>query len=46
MNKVFDSLEQLKQVICDRCCQLVKQPEILRAITQFHWWPSTIICNV
>ncbi len=27
MNRVFDSLEELKEVICERCRQLINQPE-------------------
>ena len=46
MNRVFDTLENLKEVMCERCRQLIKQPEILRALTQFHWWPQPATCNV
>jgi len=50
MNKVFDSqwsagagnLRSLNLRSFYRCCQLIKQPEILLAVSQFHWWLSTM----
>jgi len=46
INRVFDTLENLKEVVCERCRQLIKQPDILRALTQFHWWPQQATCNI
>ncbi len=38
-NRVFDSIRDLEDAQCQRCCQLQKQTESIRAKTLFHWWP-------
>lgn len=39
-NRTFEKIEQLEQVLCERCCVLLKQPEFLRGLTNFHWWKA------
>jgi transposase len=39
-NRVFPSLDELEQVQAERCRWLQDHPEIVRAHTCFHWWPS------
>ncbi len=39
-NKAFVSLEELEQALDQRCSALTDQPDLLKANTQFHWWPS------
>jgi len=46
MNRVFDSLGELEETICERCRQLIKQPQILHAFTQLYWWPQLATSNV
>jgi transposase len=41
-NRVFRSLDELEQVQADRCRWLQAHPEIIRARTQFHWWPASL----
>ena len=38
-NQLFASLQDLEEAQCARCNQLQDQPELVRAATQFHWWP-------
>lgn len=38
VNRIFEKIEDLEQVLCDRCCALLKQHEFIRGLTHFHWW--------
>jgi transposase len=39
-NRVFSSLDELELVQAERCRWLLDHPEVVRAHTCFHWWPS------
>lgn len=39
-NRVFDSVEALEEVVAERCCRLSEEPERIRRLTLFHWWPG------
>ena len=39
-NEYFDSLDELDQVLGQRCCSLADEPDLIRAQTLFHWWPT------
>ena len=39
-NKAFDSLEDLAEILGQRCCALSSQPERIKASTKFSWWPA------
>ena len=39
-NKAFDSLEDLANILGQRCCTLSSQPERIKASTKFSWWPA------
>ena len=41
-NRVFDSIDELEEVIIKRCRELDKQAEVIRAHTLFHWWPEDV----
>lgn len=38
VNESFESLDELEQVIFRRCQVLLEQPELIRGLTNFHWW--------
>lgn len=40
-NRPFESIEQLEEVIAERCIQLTNQPGYVKRFTNFHWWPQT-----
>lgn len=40
-NNSFPDLEQLEQVLFERCRALLKQAELISGLTCFHWWPRT-----
>lgn len=39
-NRVFTSLDELEEVQAERCRWLQDHPELVRAQTCFHWWPT------
>lgn len=39
-NRTFADLDALETALCERCNALDGQADQLRALTQFHWWPS------
>lgn len=41
-NKVFDSLDALEDALIERCRELDRLAEVIRAHTLFHWWPKDI----
>ncbi|MGH2413638.1 MAG: transposase [Microcystaceae cyanobacterium] len=39
-NRTFERIEELEQVLCARCCVLLKQRDFIRGLTHFHWWQA------
>lgn len=39
-NRRFQTLDELEEAQVHRCQTLLNQPEIIRAVASFHWWPS------
>jgi len=39
-NRPFASLDELADALDQRCSVLTDQPEIIKANTNFHWWPA------
>jgi hypothetical protein len=40
VNGYFETIEDLDNVVGQRCVALTHQQEMIRASTLFHWWPS------
>jgi transposase len=40
-NRNFRDVDALQEVQTQRCLTLHTRPEVIRACTQFHWWPHT-----
>ncbi len=40
VNRCFDSLNELEQVLADQCLWLAQQEQIVRSATRFEWWPT------
>jgi transposase len=38
-NRHFQSLDDLEAAQAQRCVVLQQQPETIRALTHYHWWP-------
>jgi transposase len=37
-NRYFEDLDELEEVLIERCRQLNERPELIRSHTCFHWW--------
>jgi len=42
VNRSFQDLDELREVQAARCRTLDTMPEVIRARTYFHWWPTVI----
>ena len=40
-NRYFHDLEEMMEVVAERCRVLAQDPETIRRHTLFHWWPRT-----
>ena len=40
-NRSFPTLDDLETAQVERCAVLQKQPERIRSLTHFHWWPPS-----
>jgi hypothetical protein len=40
-NSTFDTLDQLEEVLFQRCRTLLQQRDLIHGLTCFHWWPLT-----
>jgi transposase len=38
-NRTFKNLDELEEVAVHRCQRLLKQRELIRGLTCYHWWP-------
>ena len=46
-NRSFVNLEELEQVLYERCQVILSQSELVKGITNFSWWPqSASITNI
>jgi hypothetical protein len=41
-NTYFDTIEDLDDVVGERCVALMEQRDVIRASTLFHWWPGQL----
>jgi transposase len=41
-NRHFHTLDELQEVQGQHCLRLQRTPEVIRAHTNFHWWPQTM----
>lgn len=39
-NQYFETIEAVEEAICHRCQELLRCPDFVRGLTQFHWWPT------
>jgi len=42
-NQYFDTIEAVEEAICHRCQELLKRPDLIQGLTQFHWWPNVAL---
>jgi len=39
-NGLFEEIEEVEEVLVQRCVELLDQPEAIRDLTNYHWWPQ------
>ena len=39
VNRYFETIEALDEVVANRCLELISQQDMIRDSTLFHWWP-------
>jgi transposase len=39
-NGLFEEIEEVEEALEQRCVQLLDQPEAIRDLTNYHWWPQ------
>lgn len=40
VNQAFDSIKEVEEIVYQRCLSLLKQQELIRGLTFYHWFPS------
>jgi len=39
-NGIFEAIEEIEEILVERCEQLHDQNEAIRNLTNYHWWPQ------
>ena len=39
-NRLFEEIDELEEVLVERCVELLDQTEAIRDLTNYHWWPQ------
>jgi transposase len=39
-NGLFEEIEEVEEALMQRCVELLDQPEAIRELTNYHWWPQ------
>ena len=39
-NRLFEEIEELEEALVERCVELLEQAEVIRELTNYHWWPQ------
>ena len=37
-NRSFETLDEVEEVLIQRCRQIIDQPDFVRGLTNFSWW--------
>ena len=40
LSRSFENLDELEEILFNRCQQLLQQQDLVRGLTNFHWWPQ------
>jgi transposase len=40
-NRLFEQISEIEDALVERCVQLLDQPEAIRNLTNYHWWPQS-----
>lgn len=39
-NRLFEEIEEVEEALVERCVQLRDQAELIKGLTNYHWWPQ------
>ncbi len=39
-NGLFEQIAEVEEALVERCVELLDQPEVIRDLTNYHWWPK------
>jgi transposase len=39
-NGLFEEIGEMEEALVERCVELLDQPEVIRDLTNYHWWPQ------
>lgn len=42
-NQTVDDLDQLEEIMVQRCRTLLQQPKLIQGLTNYYWWPEDLI---
>ena len=40
VNQAFESMDEMEEVVYQRCRQLLQQQDLIRGLTSYHWLPT------
>jgi len=39
-NRLFEEICEMEQALVERCVELLDQAELIKGLTNYHWWPQ------
>jgi len=39
-NQAFETLDEVEELVAQRCRRLLLQQQLIRGLTFYHWWPQ------
>ena len=39
-NRPFEEIWEIVEALMERCVELLDQPETIKGLTDYHWWPQ------
>ncbi len=39
-NRLFEEIEEIEEALVKRCIELLDQGDLIRDLTNYHWWPQ------
>ncbi len=40
VNAAFETITEIEELVYQRCLRLLKQQQLIRGLTFYHWWPE------
>ena len=45
LSRSFKDIDQVEEVVFNRCKQLLEQKDLVRGLTNFYWWPQVTVAT-